>query len=441
VHPSAYIGVDLGTSGCRAVAVDRTGREIARAVRPLPPPIRSADGRSVQDPRLWWDAVEAVLGRLAAELAGHRIRAVAVDGTSATLLLADEHGSPLGPALMYDDRRGAGALGRIGACAPADTAVHSASSSLAKLAHLVATPAASRARFALHQADWILARLTGQAGVGDENNALKLGYDAAQRCWPDWIRDPRLGIPPAWLPRVVPAGTAIGPIRPGLARRLGLPEATQAVAGTTDSTAAALAAGVRGPGDAVTSLGSTLVVKVVSPHPAFCADSGVYSHRLGGLWLAGGASNSGGAVLEAFFTRDQMTQMEPRLDPARPTGLDYYPLLRPGERFPDNDPDKAPRIDPRPGDPVRFFQALLEGMAEIERRGYERLRALGTPPPRRILSIGGGARNPAWRAIRERLIGVPVIEAPRQEAAYGSALLALAGAESLTPEALSELIQ
>lgn len=439
--PAGYIGVDLGTTGCRGVAIDGSGNQIAEAARPLPPPTRDGLGGSRQDPELWWEALVGVLRTLAGDLPGHRPRALAIDGTSATLLLADEAGAPLGPALMYDDCSGARALERLSATAPADTAVHSPSSSLAKLVELCHGQTVFRAAFALHQADWILGRLTGRPGISDENNCLKLGYDAARRTWPAWIRDPALGIPPRLLPEVLPAGTAVGPLRPGLAGLLGLPADILVVTGTTDSTAAALAAGARSPGDAVTCLGSTLVVKILAAKPVFCAANGVYSHRLGDLWLAGGASNSGGAVLRRFFSPEEMAAMEAKLDPRTPTGLGYYPLLRPGERFPVNDPSRAPLTEPRPDDPVRFFQGLLEGIAAIERSGYRRLAALGAPPPGRVLSIGGGARNPAWRRIRERLLGIPVVLAPRQQAAYGSALLALAGARRLGLDALSEIVQ
>ena len=112
------------------------------------------------------------------------------------------------------------------------------------------------------------------------------------------------------------------------------------------------------------------------------------------------------------------------MSPGHATGLDYYPLLRPGERFPFNDPAMAPRIEPRPASEIEFLQGLLEGIAAIEAEGYRRLAELGCPYPGRILSIGGGAMNEAWRRIREARLGVPVMKARHQEAAYGAALIA-----------------
>jgi hypothetical protein len=74
---------------------------------------------------------------------------------------------------------------------------------------------------------------------------------------------------------------------------------------------------------------------------------------------------------------------------------------------------------------VVFFQGLLEGVAAVEALAYRRLGELGAPPLRRVISIGGGAKNAAWSAIRQRLLGVPVTIAEQTEASYGAALLAL----------------
>jgi sugar (pentulose or hexulose) kinase len=76
-----------------------------------------------------------------------------------------------------------------------------------------------------------------------------------------------------------------------------------------------------------------------------------------------------------------------------------------------------------------FFQGMLEGMAAIERRGYRLLEELGAPYPLRVHSVGGGAANAAWRAIREALLGIPVDVAEHQDAAYGAALLARRGVQ------------
>ena len=357
VQPRSFIGLDLGTSGCRAIAIDREGREIASQRVALPDPEQSRPGWSEQDPTRWWRAVTRVLAALALDLRDQPLAALCVDATSATLLLADADGEPLGPALMYNDCRAVEAARSIAAAAPEDSPARGAGSSLAKLIHLHERLAPRGTVFALHQADWILGRLSGNPGFSDWNNALKLGYDAETLDWPDWVR--RLLPAGVELPRVLAPGTVLGPVAAPLARELGFPATTLVMAGTTDSTAAAIAAGVRRPGDAITSLGSTLVVKVLSERPVSASRYGVYSQRLGAHWLVGGASNSGGAVLRHFFSEAELTDLSLAIDPEVPSGLDYYPLLSPGERFPRPDPALEPRLHPRPSEPARFLQGLL----------------------------------------------------------------------------------
>jgi sugar (pentulose or hexulose) kinase len=420
---SLYLGIDLGTSGCRCCLIDAHGEVLAESRTTLGAP-QSRGSRREQDPQDWWLALAGALDVLGGQVPLEAVAALAIDATSATLLLADARGRPLTPALMYNDARAVDQALEISARAPAGSAAHGASSSLAKLLYLQANAAADTARYALHQADWLSGRLAGRYGVTDENNALKLGYDPVTRRWPGWLDE--LGVERRLLPEVVPAGRPVGSVSAEYCRRWGFVPGTRIVSGTTDSTAGFIATGAA-PGEAVTSLGSTLVLKVRSARPVFAPDYGVYSHRLGDDWLVGGASNSGGNVLRRFFSQADMERLTAGLQPQRPTGLDYYPLLSPGERFPENNPGLQPRLTPRPADDGLFFQGLLEGIAAIEQRGYRLLERLGAPYPRRVQTVGGGAVNEPWRRIREILLGVPVITARHQEAAYGAALLARQG--------------
>lgn len=418
---NAYIGIDLGTSGCRGVVIDDEGQQLAEASLPLPASRRSTPVHSEQDPEIWWQSVQQILSNLAASCSGRQIRAIAVDGTSSTLLLCDRAGNPLTAGLMYDDTRGGDSLAAIRQAAPADNPVLSASSSLAKLLYLGKALEHSD-YIALHQADWIMGRLSGRYPLSDENNCLKLGYDPQSRRWPSWLKE--MALPSGCLPEVFPVATPIGTLSPSVASVTGLPLETTVVTGTTDSNAAFLATGADQLGDAVTSLGSTLVLKILSATPVFAAEYGVYSHRLGDRWLVSGASNTGGAVCRAYFSQQEISRLTPRMTPEQPTGLDYYPLLRPGERFPINDSALTPRLSPRPQEDARFFQAILEGITRIEQAGYALLQRLGAPSPQRVISIGGGAVNEPWRHMREMSLGVPVVRAQHREAAYGSALLA-----------------
>lgn len=438
-----HLGLDLGTSGVRAVAMQE-GRLLAQAQRALPAPPRLGAQRC-QAPQPWWQAAREVLHELAGRLGAQaaQARTLAVDGTSGTVLVTDADGQALGVAHLYDDAGCTAEAAQVDAVAPLDSPTRGAAAPLARLLHLQARH--PQAAHLLHQADWIAARLRGTPArhggpapwaVSDHNNALKLGFDAQQGDWPDWFD--ALPLRRTLLPEVVEPGTPLGPIDPDLAAALGLPASLVIAAGTTDGVAAFLATGADQPGDAVSSLGSTLVLKLLSTQPVSSGPHGVYSHRLvlqgRALWLAGGASNSGGAALLAHFDAERLAELTPRLRPEQPTGLDYYPLPAPGERFPVRDPRHPSRTEPRPADDAVFLQGLLEGIAAIEAEGYRRLAALGAPALRRVISVGGGSRNPAWTRLRGQRLGVPMVSPAQDEAACGAARLAARAARLLDGE-------
>ncbi|MEO1069988.1 MAG: FGGY-family carbohydrate kinase [Cyanobacteria bacterium J06638_6] len=412
--PSLALGLDFGTSGVRAAVVDPQ-RHLYWQHRASYPDLPAPDR--------WRQALFTLLAALPQDICP-QVGRIAIDGTSATVVVCDEFGETIAPPLLYNHPC-SDALTTVKGLAPVQSPAASATSSLAKLVwwyQTLPTTTWQRARYLLHQADWLSAQLHGRWGVSDYHNSLKLGYDVGQLGYPDWM----LGHP--WsplLPRVVAPGSPVGPVMASVAQGFGLSPHCQVVAGTTDSIAAFLASGATVPGDGVTSLGSTLVIKLLSDQRIEAGEDGIYSHRLGHRWLVGGASNSGGAVLEKFFTRDELASLSQRIDPALTTSLDYYPLVAPGERFPINDPELPPRLTPRPGDDVAFLHGLLMGIARIERLGYERLAQLGATPLRRIYTAGGGATNETWRQLRASLMAVPIKNAASVEAAVGSAYLAL----------------
>jgi len=202
-----------------------------------------------------------------------------------------------------------------------------------------------------------------------------------------------------------------------------LSSAPKIVAGTTDSIAAMMATGANNIGDAVTSLGSTLVVKLITDRPIFLPEQGIYSHRFMDKWLVGGASNTGGAVLKKYFNDQQLQSLSQEIsfDDNVP---DYYPLLTEGERFPINDPCYPPRLSPRPISDITFLHGLLKGMASIEQLAYQKLQQAGESPIKSIRTVGGGSVNQVWQALRQQHILVPFIAAKQTEAAFGVACLA-----------------
>lgn len=236
------LGIDLGTSGARAVAMTAAGEIVASGAARL-----TAFSDDHRDPLGWWKAVQAALAQALEAIDGSHICAVGIDGTSGTMLPVAADGAPLATPLMYNDPVGDTAiLERIAVHAPKESAAHGATSGLAKLLTFQSLPEVFRV---IHQADWIAGHFTGLYDISDENNALKTGYDPVARNWPEWLA--RTGARIDLLPDVLPAGAPVATISPAAAEAFGLPSETVIVAGTTDGCASFLATGADRPGDAV----------------------------------------------------------------------------------------------------------------------------------------------------------------------------------------------
>lgn len=412
------LGLDLGTSGVRAVAVDAAGKILGLGAATLPA-TRVTGSRREQAPEDWWNGCRAALAELSQQVDLSGARAIAVDATSGTILPVDHTNRPLALARMYDDADTGDLAAKLKTLAPRESAAHGATSPAARALGWTKLP---RLHCIIHQADWINGCLGATDWQTDENNALKTGYDPVSRSWPDWLRS--FGLSPGILPEVVPVGTPIGRVSAQAALALGIPEGITIAAGTTDGCATFLASGAAAPGEASTALGSTIVLKLLSERPIFAPELGIYSHRLGDTWLAGGASNCGGKTLLQFFKLEQLTSLESSLDITRPTGTDYYPLPSVGERFPVADAQLAPRLSPRPASDALFLQGIYEAFARVEQTGYAKLAALGGPTLRNVRHAGGGSRSAAWMSLRATALGVPQLPAWSEEAAAGAARLA-----------------
>lgn len=415
------LGIDLGTSGIRSAVVDGDGAVVSMARAAYGP----VDPDRI-DARAWWVGVEDCLRAQIAALRGAgvdplRIDRIGVDGTSGSMVLTDAALRPVTRALMYNSGGFLAEAAQIAALAPDPHITRGTASALARVLRLQAEDTDGAAVHLLHQADFVAAKLMGQGGYSDHNNALKTGYDPALEAWPAWYDD--LGLRGGMLPKVLPAGASVHAIAPDMATAFGLSGTAMIHVGTTDSIAAFLAAAPLQIGAAVTSLGTTLAIKLLSDTRIDAPEIGLYSHRLGDGWLVGGASNSGGGVLLQDFTVDQISTLSKQIDAAAQSALDYYPLPRPGERFPINDPDLVPRMTPRPDDDAAYLHGLLEGIARIEKQCYDAMVARGAAWPDVVFTAGGGASNPTWTHIRERVLGMTLTPAPDGEAAVGTARL------------------
>ncbi len=417
-----YLGIDFGTSGCRAVVINQEKHIIASAEISYPLSTTQSNGRHEQDPHCWWLNFIQLINKLSNEIDLITISTLALDATSGTVLLADKEGHPISPAIMYNDNRAESEAAQIKKLVPDNAAIHNSSSGIAKILWLQQHYQAKSSDLYLHQTDWLLGQITGNYTVTDYNNALKSGLDIISLQWPAWIQ--QLGVTQQQLPTITTPGTFLGTMKPNLASQLGFTAQLAVVTGCTDSTAAVKATGAYKIGDAVTSLGSSLVIKIISDKTISNSKYGIYSQPYDGNYLVGGSSNSGGAVLKHFFTTTQMQQMSSKINPDKTTGLNYYPLLHNGERFPFNDSLHPARLLPRPDDDIQFFQAMLEGIADIEHQCYQRLKEIGCPQVNQIFSVGGGSHNKVWTQIRQSRFAIPILTPEYTDAAYGSALLA-----------------
>lgn len=409
-----YLGIDFGTSGVRGVVIDSDAYIQAQMRYSFEPNVFDLV-------TCWQEALFSLLSEIPSQLR-QKIRACAINGTSSTVLVCDDQGNPVEQPLLYNDGRGVAVIEQLQNTAPPNHTVLSATSSLAKLLWLSQLQSFAKARYFLHQADWLGFLLHGQLGISDYHNVLKLGYDVEELKYPKWLENLQI---PIQLPKVLAPGTPIAQLKPEIAAKYNLRKDCLICAGTTDSIAAFIASGAKSTGEAVTSLGSTLVLKLLSSQRVDDSRYGIYSHRLGNLWLVGGASNTGGAVLKKFFTPEELQSISLKIDSSKISQLDYYPLLQPGDRFPINDPNLPPRLEPRPNNSVDFLHGLLENMARIEARGYQLLEKLGANQVTHIYTAGGGATNHNWTEIRKRYLKVPMLQPLNTEAAYGTALLAM----------------
>ena len=414
MEPDLALGIDLGTSGLRLALIDGTGAAVAEASDAYPGPF--------EQPLGWRAALTGLVQRLPPELR-QRVGALALDGTSGTLLLCDRAGEPRGEALPYH-RACLEQAKAIAELVPTDCPAASSSGSLARALALLQREQVTGSAGPLllrHQADWLMGWMLGTWRWGEEGNNLRLGWDLQTSSWAGELNHQPWS---SALAEIVPSGIPLGRISHPVATLLGLPQACLVVSGTTDANAAVLAADP-GPDDGITVLGTTLVLKRFVPAPL--QGAGLTNHRVGDRWLVGGASNAGAGILGRFFSPTQIEQLSRQIDPLQATGLRLRPLPERGERFPVDDPSLEPVLGPRPVSDALYLQALLEGLATIEAQGWQRLIELGAPPIQRVITLGGGARNPQWRRLRQQRLGLPVLNRPHLAPAIGTAHLALRG--------------
>lgn len=440
---AVHVGLDLGTQSARAVAVDGTGRLLGAASRPL---AGRRDGpRHEQDPEQWWAALAGACREALTGIDPARVRGVAVDATSGTVVLADRHGTPLTPGLMYDDGRARAYTSRVNAAGATvwqelGYRTMQPSWALPKLLWLLDNTDFPGARL-LHQADLVTWRLAGHQVAADASHALKTGYHLVDERWPD-EELAALGVPAGLLPDVVRPGTVIGTVCADAAATTSLPAGTPLVAGMTDGCAAQIGAGALTPGAWNSVLGTTLVFKGASPHLVRDPGGVVYCHRgPGGTWLPGGASSSGAGVIARRFPGADLDALTVRAAATGSTAVAYPLTGAGGERFPFRAPDAVPFVLGEASGDAEEFHACLLGVACVERLCFDYLDHIGAPVDGPLTLTGGGARNRYWSQLRADVLGRTVALPEHAESATGMAVLAATASGATLEQAAAAMVR
>ena len=400
------LGIDLGTSGVRIAIIDNSENCLYTASMDYP--------TGLSESHEWKDCCIQLISSSPSSLK-KGLSACAIDGTSGTLVACNDKGIAFGDAIPYNVSCSKHQE-KINRIFPNNKLSNKIFSSIEKGFEL--TERYGEKILLRHQADWVNGWLLNNWEWGEEGNNLKFGWDNKSKSWPKsfhklpWFRS---------LPRIVPSGQKLGLISEENAILLGVPRNLNIISGTTDSNAALLAIDPKEK-DGITVLGSTIVIKKI--HKESIQGDGISNHYLMGKWICGGASNAGCSVLKEYFNDQQLKELSTQINPRKSSGLNYRPLSGIGERFPIYDPKMEAILKPRPISDSLFLHGMLEGLAKIEAEGWQKFYALGIPLPKRIISIGGGAKNIQWQKIRERIIGIPM-RSNKKPPAVGVAKIAL----------------
>lgn len=433
------IGLDVGTSGLKAVAIEETGATVATAEAdyPLHTP---RPGWTEQDPDDWWAAARTALREIGASLSGRNIAAVGLSGQMHGLVTLDGAGEPVRPAILWNDQRTGDAVREIERAVGRDVLIERGGNpaitgfQLPKLVWLRnAEPEAfRRVQTVLFPKDWIGYKLTGHVATEPSDASGSNCFHLAERRWDaDVLRELELDLD--LFPAVVPSDSAIGEVTAQAAEATGLRAGTPVIAGAGDNAAAATALGLSSarPELGSVSLGTSGVIfapiREPTPDPEgrvhlFCHADGTY-HLLGVTLAAAGSMQWLRDTLFPGRSFAEMVDMSTR-SPIGANGVVFHPYLA-GERTPHMDPDlrgawRGLSLATGPEDLVR---SVLEGVSFGLRDALEVVRPLARIE--RALATGGGARSDAWLEMLANVLDLPLVRPEDVPgAAYGAAVLA-----------------
>lgn len=417
-----FLGLDLGTQGVRIVIVDKEGNVISSSEDTF-------RGES-RDPLYWWSITKRLLGSSMSKLEkDDKILSFVVTSTSGTVVCVDDGGDPIIPALMYNDPRGAEESKILNEHLKELTEKlgykFNASYALSKILWLKNNlpEVYEKTRYFLSPTDFINLRLTDRMGITDHTNALKFGFDLVDYKWPSRIED--LGVDIAKLPEVTAPGEFIGDVKRDLLEEFGIDYDVPVFTGLTDGTSGQIASGAVKVKESSTTLGTTLVIKGVTPSLIKDPLGRFYSHLHPekDRWFPGGSSNVGGEALEKVFPGENYKELDKRILELIPSSLIIYPLVREGERFPFVNPKARGFVIGTPSSREELYLAYLEGVAYVERLCYETLSEMGVKSGEIIYTVGGGSKSSIWLKIRASVMNKVLKRPETASSGMGVAIL------------------
>jgi xylulokinase len=448
----AYLGVDAGTSGCKAILLGGDGRVLASAWQGYPTR-RRLDGEVSQRADDWLRAAARTI-RTCAEAAPARIEALSVTAPAHAAVLVGDGGRPLSRVLLTFDGRAtriAAALRRAYGRAFFERSFVDLSPAwtLPQLVWLrQRLPEAwPRIRAVLIGKDYIRYRMTGELATDPTDAAGTAMYDPLAGRWLEVAREDT-GLRPDQLPPVLPALSVGGRLTRNWAHRTGLPNGTPVAVGATDTAAELYSLGAVGDGAGLVKIASTGTVVCVSdqphPHPGVLT----YPHCLPGRWYTLAATNTA-ATAYAWLAAAVFDQQDPgtpdsfeamdalaRRVPPGAGGVLFLPFLD-GERSPHWDRDLRAAFLGVAGGHGRahLCRAVLEGVAFSLRSCRDLLAGLGLRVERPFLT-GGGVRSSLWRSILVSVLGQAGCWMEPHGPALGAARLAAAAVDGGRPPAV-----
>jgi xylulokinase len=440
------LGLDISTTGAKALLVDATGQVVASASTALslstPHPLWSE-----QNPADWWQGMAASIQQALTEAnaTGNDVAAIGLTGQMHGLVMLDAQGDVLRPAILWNDQRTSAQCDEI-----------RARLGKARLIQITGNDALTgftapkilwvqehepevyaRCQHILLPKDYIRFRLTGAYGMDRAGGSGTILFDIKARTWSPEVLD-ALGIPADWLPPTYEGPQVTGTVSAAAAQVTGLVAGTPVVGGGGDQAAQAVGVGAVQPGIVALTLGTSGVVFATTESPLVEPEGRLHAfcHAVPGRWHFMGVMLSAAGSLQWYrdslapeLSFDELTREAAGVPPGS-DGLFFLPYLT-GERTPYPDPLARGAwvgLTVRHGR-AHLTRAVLEGVAFGIKDGFTLIQQAGLGEIRQVRVSGGGAKSPLWRQIMADALDAELVTVNTTEgAAFGAALLAGVGA-------------